>query len=137
MSRCMLAIGLLLTSCAAWDPPGDVAAPVAAYVAAPAGIAASAPAADANQLAPRGELTTQDALAWAWYNHPKMKRAQRMIGEARGGRVQAGLWPNPTVGAGYVEEKNYKKGAQFSLAQKFEMGGKLRPGLPRPMPPLP
>ena len=72
-----------------------------------------------------GRLTATTALAWAWDEHPEMKRARAVIVAAHGRKVQAALWPNPRADLKYVEEEHDKRTVELTVAQKIELGGKL------------
>jgi outer membrane protein, heavy metal efflux system len=120
MNRTALLLCLLaLPACdAAFAPP-----------ARPQPVAATRPAAapatpQAHQPDLPDPLTIEAALAYAWQHHPAMGRARRMIRAKHGLRVQAALWPNPTVMGTLLEEPDRKTQMTVILAQKFEIGGK-------------
>lgn len=69
------------------------------------------------------EMRLDDALAYAWQNHPKMKEAQRMILAAHGEKTQAGLWPRPEAEAMMMDGDSTKE-SEYRLSQKIELGGK-------------
>ena len=122
MSRSALLLAVLAAmqvSCDMWDqydhtrwrPPAAMTRPTAGR-------------GPATRPAVKDRLTLRDALVFAWYGHPEMRRAQALIGAAHGVEIQAGLWPNPDLAADYLEEPDRKAAATVGVSQKFELGGK-------------
>ena len=120
MNRTALLLCLVaVPACEASFAPPARPQPVATTRPAP-----SRAASQVNEPDLSDPLTPEAALAYAWQHHPAMDRARRMIRAKHGLRVQAALWPNPTVSGMLLEEPDKKTQMTVALAQKFEIGGK-------------
>jgi outer membrane protein, heavy metal efflux system len=74
------------------------------------------------------KFTLDDLLQIARANNPTLAQAQAGVKEAAGRTLQAGLWPNPTVGYAGDEIRggSYAGGEQgFFVQQNIILGGKL------------
>jgi cobalt-zinc-cadmium efflux system outer membrane protein len=100
----------------------------------PATMPAPGTAAPASQTArlPQGPLTEEYLISLAVSRHPDLAMAQARVQAARGKLVQAGLYPNPTVGWDAEEmafQGSGKAGKQGpSVGQQVVTGGKLELG---------
>jgi cobalt-zinc-cadmium efflux system outer membrane protein len=74
------------------------------------------------------ELSLADLEAIALEHNPTLNSALARINAARGGRVQAGLYPNPVIGYHATEAGVRGTAGQQGgfIAQRFVTGGKLR-----------
>jgi cobalt-zinc-cadmium efflux system outer membrane protein len=76
------------------------------------------------------EMRLEDLERMALQNNPTLAQAEAAVRAAEGRRVQAGLYPNPTVG--YQGEEfstrafSQKSEHFFFIEQSFPLGGKLR-----------
>jgi cobalt-zinc-cadmium efflux system outer membrane protein len=87
------------------------------------------PEATSPQAAPAGQsLTLEQLLQMARMNNPTLGEAQAGIRKAAGRTLQAGLWPNPTVGYAGDEIRggSFRGGEQgVFIQQNVILGGKL------------
>ena len=83
-----------------------------------------------GQAAPAAQsLTLEQLLQMARMNNPTLGEAQAGIREAAGRTLQAGLWPNPTIGYAGDEIRggSFRGGEQGGfIQQNVILGGKLR-----------
>ncbi len=92
--------------------------------------ASPTPAVDPDpQIASRPVLRLEDLEAMALKNNPTLAQADAGIRAAEGRRIQAGLFPNPTVGY-FVEEFVFRSPGESAehgvfVEQTFPLGGKL------------
>ena len=110
-------------------PPAAVAVhPVSQVIPATAtGVIRPASAAEPPPAAASPGL--DDLLALARTRHPELAAAAARVGEARGQMVQAGLYPNPTVGysGNQINDGPGTAGQQGGfVSQEFVTGGKLK-----------
>ncbi|WP_202920174.1 TolC family protein [Urbifossiella limnaea] len=140
--RVVLAAGLPAVLGCASVPPAPPAYPSRAVP-----VSVSPPAPRPAGAAPRGEDTDtavrpasavepvpafpglNDLLALAQARNPDLAAAAARVGEARGRMVQAGLYPNPTVGysGNQINDGPGTPGQQGGyVAQEFVTAGKLR-----------
>jgi outer membrane protein, heavy metal efflux system len=135
--RVALAGGLPAAVGCASTHPGIPTHPAGRPAAAPtARLAAPVPKAAASQvvLVSAAERVEQpagidDLLALARIRNPDLAAAAARVGEARGRMVQAGLYPNPTVGysANQINDGPGTAGQQGGfITQEFVTAGKLR-----------
>lgn len=75
-----------------------------------------------------GPLTLDQAIHLALQRHPRLQEADALVSEAHGKWVQAGFYPNPTVGySGEQIGSDGTAGQQSGfVAQEIVTGGKLR-----------
>ena len=99
------------------------------HPAAPPAQAAPQPSQEMSALPPAGPAFTLAELeAMATANNPTLKQAEAEIRAAAGRKVQAGLYPNPTVGyEGEEIRGGASRGGQqgFFVQQEIVLGGKL------------
>lgn len=69
-------------------------------------------------------LTLQQALQAAYEGNPALRAASRAIGIADGGRIQAGLLPNPELGLSTEGTDRRSRVETVEIAQTIELGGK-------------
>lgn len=84
------------------------------------GTAAAADAIDAQQL----PLTLQQALQAAYAGNPGLRAASQAIGIADGGRIQAGVIPNPELGLSTEGTDRRSRVETAQITQTIELGGK-------------
>jgi cobalt-zinc-cadmium efflux system outer membrane protein len=81
-----------------------------------------------RQLAPAASMTLDDLQQMAQEYNPTLEQARAEILRADGKRIQAGRYPNPTIGyTGNEIGQDGKSGQQgFFVSQQLITGGKLR-----------
>ncbi len=125
--NCVVCIALGLTSgCAACQTESIGPLPTPTVSAAVEITPASAPS---PVSLPAGPLTLEQLLGLAYAQHPELAAAHARIEAARGRWIQAGLYPNPTVGweADQLGDKGNGAGEQGPFVeQRLVTGGKLR-----------
>src|SRR5690606_16114357 len=98
---------------------------VALWAAAPAVVVGSAPA---RAQSPAGPLSLDDLERLALSHNPTLAQATAQVDAAHGRAIQAGLYPNPTVG--YFSQQIGEEGTAGQqgafLTQVIVTGGKLR-----------
>jgi cobalt-zinc-cadmium efflux system outer membrane protein len=75
---------------------------------------------------PQGPQTLDDCIAVALQNHPKITTARAAIDAARGKALQAGLYPNPTMGQFSPQVAGPESQWAGFASQDIVTGGKLR-----------
>jgi cobalt-zinc-cadmium efflux system outer membrane protein len=94
-------------------PPPGVSLPLAAPLAPPV--------APASAVGP--PLTLAGAIRIALDNNPEIQVARREIDAAQGARIQAGVFPNPTLAAQIEDPRRDSRTSSVLLSQPFELGG--------------
>lgn len=94
-------------------PPPGVLLPLATPLAPPV--------APASALGP--PLTLAGAIRTALDNNPEIQVARREIEAAQGARIQAGVFPNPTLTAQIEDPRRDSRTNTVLLSQPFELGG--------------
>lgn len=74
--------------------------------------------------APSQALTIKHALEAAYSNNPELAAAQWDIDIAKGGRVQAGVIPNPELSWDVEDTRNNSRITTVKVSQSLELGGK-------------
>ena len=94
-------------------PPPGVSLPLASPLALPV-----APSSVASP-----PLTLADAIRTALERNPEIQVAHREIEAAQGARIQAGVFPNPTLTAQIEDPRRDSRTNTVLLSQPFELGG--------------
>jgi len=78
----------------------------------------------ARTLEPAGPLTLRSAVTMALQANPGLSAASREQEATEAAIVQAGAWPNPTLGAQVEDLRRDNRTTTFQLSQPIELGGK-------------
>lgn len=78
----------------------------------------------ARTLEPAAPLTLRSAVTMALQANPGLSAASREQDATEAAIVQAGAWPNPTLGAQVEDLRRDNRTTTFQLSQPIELGGK-------------
>ncbi|WP_198087225.1 TolC family protein, partial [Variovorax sp. E3] len=78
----------------------------------------------ARTLEPAGSLTLRSAVTMALQANPGLSAASHEQEATEAAIVQAGAWPNPTLGAQVEDLRRDNRTTTFQLSQPIELGGK-------------
>ena len=81
-------------------------------------------AVNARVQEPAGPLTLRNAVAMALQANPGLSSALREQEATEGAVVQAGAWPNPTLGVQLEDLRRDNRTTTLQLSQPIELGGK-------------